>query len=278
MKKELRKKLEENREEITSMYEAGLTTNKVSLLFGCSRETMGNYLRKWGVTMRPTGYRKYEYNDRYFENIDSHEKAYFLGFIAADGCVDGSVGGGLRINLQARDMSVLKSFQLALGHPKEPLVDSRGYALMVVHSSKLIEDLAQYGIVPRKTYSLDFPNVPEEFVNSFLLGYFDGDGSISKGPLSAGQYKGKKYARNYSQPHFRVAGRKEFLLGYQQELISSCGVSPTKLYDPKGSYAFELGYVGMTQCKRIYEFLYKDSHVWLERKRDKFKEVIGYGR
>jgi hypothetical protein len=275
MKKELRKKLEENRKEITSMYEAGLTTEKVSLLFGCYSGTIGNYLKKWGVTMRSTGYRKYEYNDRYFENIDSHEKAYFLGFIAADGCVDGSLGGGLRINLQARDISVLKSFQMALNHPKEPLIDSRGYALLVVHSNKLKEDLAQYGIIPLKTYSLDFPKVPEEFVNSFLLGYFDGDGSISMSSLSAGHYKGKKYVRNYGQPQFRVAGRKEFLLGYQQELISSCGVSLTKLYDPKGSYAFELGYVGMTQCKRIYEFLYKDSPVWLERKRERFEELLG---
>lgn len=31
--------------------------------------------------------RKKVYNENYFEKIDSEDKAYFLGLIAADGCI-----------------------------------------------------------------------------------------------------------------------------------------------------------------------------------------------
>ncbi len=31
--------------------------------------------------------RKYFFNQQFFKNIDSEEKAYWLGFLMADGCV-----------------------------------------------------------------------------------------------------------------------------------------------------------------------------------------------
>ena len=44
----------------------------------------------------------YEFNEHYFDDIDSNEKAYFLGFIAADGGV-GRQKGPLSFNLQKQD-------------------------------------------------------------------------------------------------------------------------------------------------------------------------------
>ena len=35
---------------------------------------------------------RYSLNERYFKNIDSGNKAYWLGFLAADGCVSNNPG------------------------------------------------------------------------------------------------------------------------------------------------------------------------------------------
>ena len=39
-------------------------------------------------------------------------------------------------------------------------------------------DLEKYGIIENKTWNMLIKNIPKEYYYSFLLGYFDGDGSI----------------------------------------------------------------------------------------------------
>src|SRR3989338_7583602 len=43
---------------------------------------------------------------------------------------------------------------------------------------RLTSDLKNLGILPRKSLTIDFPNVPEVFTADFIRGVFDGDGSV----------------------------------------------------------------------------------------------------
>ena len=57
--------------------------------------------------------RKKTYNENYFETIDSEDKAYFLGFIFADGCVTNDPKKyryQLTLKLHSKDVGILEKF------------------------------------------------------------------------------------------------------------------------------------------------------------------------
>jgi len=51
----------------------------------------------------------------------------------------------------------------------------KSYRLQI-GSQKICKDLLTLGIRPRKTFTLDTINVPEEYFSDFLRRFFDGDG------------------------------------------------------------------------------------------------------
>lgn len=80
------------------LYENGMPYYKIGELLGHSRKTVSYHLRKAGYKSNPLYTRKidprklvkYDYSvaEKVFEKIDTEEKAYWLGFLYADGYVD----------------------------------------------------------------------------------------------------------------------------------------------------------------------------------------------
>ena len=132
--------------------------------------------------------RVYEVNDNYFD-IENHNMAYLLGFIAADGNV-ASDSNQIKIGLSSVDRGFLEQIKTEL-QCEAPILDyetNNGYAVseLKFSSSKIKKKLAEYNIVPKKTYSFTFPkNLSREYWIDFIRGYFDGDGSVSTAGLSA---------------------------------------------------------------------------------------------
>lgn len=128
----------------------------------------------------------------YFTKIDTQEKAYILGFIAADGSVTGKE---IKIDLKDVDEDILIKIQKEIGHTNNlSHYTNKGIkfknnnkiynckiARLVIHSERMVEDLKQYGIVNCKSNILDIKidKIPKDFVFGFLRGYFDGDGCLS---------------------------------------------------------------------------------------------------
>ena len=85
---------------------------------------------------------------------------------------------------------------------RAPIYEGRnGTCKVQITSGEMIEDLSKYNIVPNKTHTYTWPQLlPHELAMPFLLGYFDGDGSLS-------QYSQKK--RKYWQ--WQLVGTQPFL-------------------------------------------------------------------
>jgi hypothetical protein len=117
----------------------------------------------------------------FFKVIDTDEKAYWLGFIAADGVV---VCNGRQysvvLDLQPRDLHWLERFRDMIA-PGATMTKhgSRSYSVCI-GSKEMVQDVMAYGIGPRKSNTLPWPSIPETFVLPFLLSYFDGDGWMRK--------------------------------------------------------------------------------------------------
>ena len=125
----------------------------------------------------------------YFSSIDMPIQAYILGFLAADGTIVSSVPR-IALELSVKDYELLELIrdELAPDHTirkrsrekSSNRFASGESATLSFTSSQMVTDLARFGIVPKKSLTMRWPSaLPEYLERDFLLGYFDGDGSIT---------------------------------------------------------------------------------------------------
>lgn len=129
----------------------------------------------------------------YFKVIDNPNKAYWLGFIYADGSISANPDNHnyeLSIEIHNNDRNHLCGFELELGcddliGQRQRTISFNGYtyrtdtAYLRVYSKQLVMDLLDKNVVPNKTYEREFPKC-QDFFWDFVRGVFDGDGCISK--------------------------------------------------------------------------------------------------
>jgi hypothetical protein len=135
--------------------------------------------------------RKFHFNQRYFEKIDTEQKAYILGFLAADGNVNpDKYGCEIRIVLHPKDTDLLEKINqewestyvvvdhhlgIYSGFPGSSKLQRK----LSVRSRLMQTDLLKYGIIPNKTNSIRFPKLPDHLDRHFLRGFLEGDGYIN---------------------------------------------------------------------------------------------------
>lgn len=220
--------------------------------------------------------RQYTLDEDFFSVIDKEEKAYWLGFIFADGSVTiRSTGQAvLQIKCHIKDIDHLNKFHKDIGTNKpikyysQKTAYSNGkYAQSALISDKLVKDLIAKGCVPRKSLILKWPNdLPEELASHFMRGYFDGDGSICEAVQKT------KYGI-WKHPAISICGTKEFLTEFAKRLnIEKC-IYPE--YRKKNKNCWSLKLSSKKRCKSFFVLLYKDQYVCLSRKLEKFLELQG---
>ncbi len=225
-------------------------------------------------------HKQFEFDESYFEKIDSHEKALIFGFIIADGCVHQSltrpsVSPRLQISLQARDIEYLEYIKKCLkftGPVRTHRANNdRDYCHIVITSKKICEDLMKLGCQPRKSLVCLFPTVeqvPEEFLSSFICGFFDGDGGycLSRGVhvrnLSAG------FAISYDMALFLQPFLKDRLNinTYLNKELRDANKDPR-------THIWKLTTGGNQQSLRLAEWMYSKAPFKMERKYQQFLSI-----
>ncbi|WP_310876979.1 LAGLIDADG family homing endonuclease [Priestia megaterium] len=213
----------------------------------------------------------YNLNENFFDEINNEEKAYWLGFLYADGVINEDENL-VRINLKSEDREHLEKFKLSVGstHPVKDTVkksDGKNYYGVYVgfKSSHMVKMLVSKGCYQRKSLSLMFPSfhiVPKHLAHHFIRGYFDGDGCISYTTKNTEHSNRRLYKISILGTENVVDNIKE-LLG-----------STAKTYKYTNKCEISMG--GNQQCIKIYEYLYKDATIYLQRKHNKFQEMLSY--
>ena len=177
----------------------------------------------------------YPFNFDYFEDIDSNDKAYFLGLLAADGNVfkrnnNDNTQAIIKLALQYEDRYVLEVFKEYVLSNKPLRVRTKESKLFIncfceleLVSDKMMQDLSKYNITPRKTYTFVMPDLDDQFISHFIRGYFDGDGCIT---VEHEQYH-KPSAYTCS-----ISGYKENLLKIQ-DILNRHGISSHFVIDAR---------------------------------------------
>ena len=205
-------------------------------------------------------------NEHYFENINNEHKAYWLGFLFADGSVTYKSENScyIKLELNHKDKYIIEKFAKDI---KTDSVHDYDYgkkhnAELIVYSKIMAEDLSKYGIVPRKTYKNNYiPKIDKNFIRHFIRGYFDGDGCIS---LT------KPKDQNISRAVLSFCADYTLAIELQKLLKSinvNCNIIDMKKY---GNDIYSVRIVGNSNIIKMFNYMYKDSSVYLIRKYDKF--------
>lgn len=105
--------------------------------------------------------------EHFFQEINSEENAYFLGLLIADGNIFKDNTGrqaSISITLNLEDEYMLQKFKEVLRADTSIGYDNRGCGQIAVRSDIMAEDLAKYGVVPRKSYHTYLPEIPNQYM------------------------------------------------------------------------------------------------------------------
>lgn len=151
---------------------------------GVSGLTVRNSLKQFAIPIRPEP-RQNLVDCSGFVDLSSDWHAYWLGFIAADGCVyvdEQRHDYRLQIVLKLSDADHLRDFQHGIQASAPVIVGFNGQrdvAKITISDRFLIDALATWGIVPNKSLIIRWPDhLPDALVPAFIRGYFDGNGTI----------------------------------------------------------------------------------------------------
>lgn len=174
-------------EKIIKMYQAGISSKKIGKEFNVDPTNIIRLLKKSNVPIRDVSACRqiYNINELYFNEIDDINKAYWLGFLVADGYTTPKYGVGLSLKID--DKEAVEAFQKALNstHPIKTNETKQTCELRI--SNKILaSDLFKYDVIPNKSLIIDLQKVAikaniinnEKYLKALLLGYFDGDGGL----------------------------------------------------------------------------------------------------
>lgn len=240
--------------DIIELYNENKTEREIANILSISFKKVQDCLRYHNLNRKRTCKKHYDKN--IFKIIDTEEKAYWLGFLYADGYVD--INKGIELSLKADDLEHIKKFKTFMksNHKISYRKNVNAYRISIT-SQELAQDLTNLGCHQAKSLTLKFPTkeqVPEHLIHHFMRGYFDGDGCIC---ISS------------EQPIFIVTGTSNFLDKYEKIILNVLNKNkPNKRYND--GKAYNIRYGGNKQCKKIFDFLYENATVYLKRKYDKF--------
>lgn len=248
--------------DLINKYNSGLSCEEIAKMYNTTSQTVLYRLKKENFVLRDFKenlksclLRKAKsVNPFAFSDIDTKEKAYWLGFLYADGCISNR---GVSLSLKESDVKTLQDFKTFLNSTHKISYRNKTKSVGISISSwKLVEDLKNLGLYGNKAYRLVLPVLEEDLYSHFIRGVFDGDGCISKN---------KK-----SQFYFSIVScTKDFLEKIKQLITTNCKTNPLiKIINSKYGNWKSLVYGGNKQVKRILDWVYYDSNelTRLERK------------
>ncbi len=208
----------------------------------------------------------YFVDDNYLKNIDTEDKAYFLGWMLSDGTISKT---SLSLKLKSSDEYIIKEVFNKFSNGYKISTDKTSKCIKIT-SKTLIEDLNKLGCIENKTMlGFNLPNLPNDLFRHFIRGYFDGDGSISK-----------RSARIYQIQISICSIDNLFLQQLKNKLIENNIHSEIykeirngkSLKRPNGEYnidnidMYRLLLTSHKEKLKFYEFLYNDCNTKLLRK------------
>jgi hypothetical protein len=247
---------------ITEEYKKGMLVKDISLKYNVSLNIIYKILNDNKVIKTISkSKQKYKINEEIFKEIDTEEKAYWLGFLFADG-YNNTNKNSVALTLSNVDLDHLYKFKNFVETNKPIRRNNDNSSKLVLENKLISSDLNNHGVIQNKTHKLEFPNIESKLENHFIRGYFDGDGCITYGKIIG------KYA------NISIVSNKIFL----EKIVDKININftYTKRHKKKADNIFTIGTGGIINLIIFYHYIYNDATIYMDRKRNKFIEWFDY--
>jgi len=257
--------------DIIEKYEKGAYPSDIAKDLQISQDKVRKVLRQFDKykgrsKRRFNTNRLYHVDETFFAVIDTEEKAYWLGFLYADGY--NQRGCRITINLSRKDEAHLEKFKKSI-KSDQPLYyrvvkikKANEVVRLDLNSVKISLDLEKNGMMQAKSLILTWPTfLPPNLYRHFIRGYFDGDGWITKSKTALGA--------------IGFCGSHDFIRELQKYLIDTLKLNNNKIrLEPKNKRISIAGWTGKNVVSLFYDYFYKDASVWLDRKKQRFDTLV----
>lgn len=245
----------------------GIPSMDIAQKYGCSLVNVNAFARRHNLSGRYNYSHKNYRDPEYFSQIDTEEKAYILGFIAADGHVSDKE---IIISLSAKDVDIIEKIRNSIGVNKD-IKNYTGHSFgpnksefvrFTFGTKEMISSLRSLGFVRNKTRTFKMPEIDKSLYKHFVRGYIDGDGSFGRYLHNDGYYRSS----------MTICGTEEFLLDLMQ-FFNSIGFSTSKKLKRRfntENCCYELALSGNDNVLNVLSYLYLDSKIYLDRKYKNF--------
>lgn len=220
--------------------------------------------------------KKYQIREDFFDEVNTEEKAYFLGFLYADG-YNNENRGTVRLSLKQSDIEILQKLRNIIYLTERPLLfdKSKGEEFISCYldicNNHISKRLAELGVTQAKTFTIRFPTwLTKDLYRHFIRGYFDGDGYV-------GFYKIQAKTCISQKSKFSIVSNTSFCQSLSVIIKSQFGFD-CRIEDKKCASGNIKGVClnGRLQIIKVLDWLYQDSSIHLERKFNKFQELKNY--
>lgn len=203
--------------------------------------------------------RRHMLNEGFFTVVDSEDKAYWFGFLAADGYISEK---GVRLDLQARDRAHLEKFRASLAstHAIFDRTDTvrlpsgrtgtYPHSYVYIPSVILATRLAELGLTPKKSHRVQpCTEIRDDVAHHYWRGVFDGDGHIS---------------RNGNSWTVGLCGNSFMVQGFAAFIRQFCRTTVRPILS---GAVWRVAYSGTLLPQTIVRLLYHNATIWLDRKK-----------
>ena len=248
-------------EKAVLLYSQGKSQVYIEKEVGLTRKTIRELIKNTEQSYRSKSEqslinRKNDINHNAFDDLDNEETAYWIGFFHADGHLRNK-GGEISIELQRKDRGHLEKFKefLNCNNKIKDRIDSRGHELskIKVGCKNLHNRLIQLGYTNHKSKDGNVPN-ELKYNKHFWRGVIDGDGGIYNYPLHKDVF---------------LCGTLDTVLGFINFISKELNIEPK--VPSVATTIFQVHYY--KEAVQIYNLLYKNSTISLDRKYEIFKSL-----
>lgn len=246
-----------------------MPVEEIARQFSVGISTLRRHMSKMHLLRRPGQHSvKYKFDEDYFDIINDEHKAYWLGVLYADGCLE-HIKTSKYVVWNSIDKSWIESFKRDIQFTGPILKEhhskyNKDIWKIKFTSKKMYFDLIAKGMMEKKSKVVSFPDiniVPGHLMHHFVRGYFDGNGSV-------GFYQNMK---NRPWKRLRVSfccGSESFIKGLTHWIEENTGFAiKIKKRKSLSTFIIELS----TKCGfKLRDIIYKDATVYLQRKHDKY--------
>lgn len=251
--------------DIIDKYQKGYTTKDFEQDYPARERVFAELLKEQGL-LRQSGYPS-RTDQSLFNKIEDEYSAYVLGLITSDGNVGKNYSISIDLAQGDRDLleQINNKFLDKSGHISQYGENTKAHknnpmVRLKFNGKQICANLAQYGVVPKKSYLLQhLYSFDEPLMQHYLRGLFDGDGVVSKG--------NQRYLRIGFCSHNRTV-----VEDYYNYLVLRLKLNKTSLFNT--GQCWQCSWAAKNNVKTFYSYIYNNANIYLPRKKEKIEQYL----